>query len=450
MGGFFRSRLAFPFIVALGTAAGLPGPGVAADNPPLPQHGAAAHLGVETCAGSTCHGAVKPWQNSAVLQNEFITWERHDPHARAFRALTGERGRHIARNLGIADASKAKICLNCHADNVAPVLRAKNFRLSDGVGCEACHGGATNWLGLHVSGTGTRADNIGAGMFPTEDTKARARLCLSCHFGDGTKALTHRVMGAGHPRLSFELDTFTVSQPAHFRVDADYAQRKRVADGAQTWAVGQAMAAAATLEALLDPKRNRSGLFPELVYFDCQACHHPLTNIRWQPRESTGLGPGVPRLNDANLIMLRIAARATDPALAETLRRQTRALHQASQRDGQATAAAVRVLATTVNELVDRLAAQRFDAAGMWRVLDALLAAGLAGEFTDYAAAEQATMAAGAILSALSRAGAADSEAVKRYNGALAKAYAATEKDAEYRPERFVEALRGMAALRKK
>lgn len=423
--------------------------GMAGELPPLPQHGDAAHLGVQTCAGSTCHGAVKPWQNSSVLQNEFLTWERNDPHARAFRALGSAQGQRIARNLGLADARTAAICLDCHADNVPAAKRAKNFRLSDGVGCEACHGGATSWLGLHVSGTGTRADNIRAGMFPTEDPKARARLCLSCHFGDDTKFVNHRIMGAGHPRLVFELDTFTVSEPAHFRVDADYRQRKHVANGVQVWAIGQAAAVSATLKGLLDPKRNRAGLFPELVFFDCQACHHPLTNIRWQPRSATGLGPGTPRLNDANLVMLRIIAGTFDPDLGKKLFSQTRALHQASVKDGRATAAAVRQLAETVDGMAGRLGTMQFGTDRMWAMFDALLRAGAAGEFVDYAAAEQATMALGSVLSALHKAGAADARTVRRFNGALEKAYAATEKDSEYRPERFAEALRGMKALRR-
>ena len=49
----------------------------------------------------------------------------------------------------------------------------------------------------------------------------RAGLCLSCHFGNQEKFVTHRMMGAGHPRMSFELDTFTQLQPAHFVVDED-------------------------------------------------------------------------------------------------------------------------------------------------------------------------------------------------------------------------------------
>ena len=78
----------------------------------LPQYGDAMHLGVQTCAGSTCHGAVKPWQNSSVLQNEAITWKKHDHHARAYKTLGKERALRIAKNLGIEDQQKDDTCLN--------------------------------------------------------------------------------------------------------------------------------------------------------------------------------------------------------------------------------------------------------------------------------------------------------------------------------------------------
>ena len=90
------------------------------------------------------------------------------------------------------------MCLDCHADNVAVERRAKGFQLSDGVGCEACHGGAVNWLGQHISGAADHGANLLAGMYPSEDPVARARLCLSCHFGTADRFITHRIMGAGH------------------------------------------------------------------------------------------------------------------------------------------------------------------------------------------------------------------------------------------------------------
>ena len=35
-----------------------------------------------------------------------------------------------------------------------------------------------------------------------------------------------------------------------------------------------------------DPNTGTSGLFPELVFFDCHACHHPMSDLRWNPRPS--------------------------------------------------------------------------------------------------------------------------------------------------------------------
>ena len=98
-------------------------------------------------------------------------------------------------------------------------------------------------------------------------------------------------MGAGRARLSFELDTFTAIQPAHFAVDDDYRARKPVAGTAKTWAVGQAVALVQTLDGVLDPELGRDGLFPELAFFDCHACHKPMSAGRWQERASLGLGP---------------------------------------------------------------------------------------------------------------------------------------------------------------
>ncbi len=185
------------------------------------------HLGVETCAGSTCHGSVEPWIKSNVPQNEYVTWQREDKHHKAYSVLLNEESKRIARNLGLAEAHTAEECLVCHSDYVAPELRGPNFQIEDGVGCEACHGGSVRWIGTHLAGKGHQV-NVDNGMYPTDDPFARAKLCLSCHLGDDKRFVTHRIMGAGHPRLSFELDTFTALQPAHFEVDQDYIERKKV------------------------------------------------------------------------------------------------------------------------------------------------------------------------------------------------------------------------------
>ena len=122
-----------------------------------------------------------------------------------------------------------------------------------------------------------------------------------------TKIVTHGIMGAGHRLV--ELDTFTATQPAHYEIDKDYYERKIVSNGMQTWAIGQALALEKRFEALLKMGET-GGIFPELVLFDCQACHHSLLTQKWQPRPGTGLGPGVVRFDDSNLLMLQIIWKA--------------------------------------------------------------------------------------------------------------------------------------------
>ena len=103
-------------------------------------------------------------------------------------------------------------------------------------------------------------------------------------------------------------------EPAHFKADADWEKRKRLWDGVQVWAIGQALAVSEMMDVLTDPKRGRDGLFPELVLFDCHACHHPMSDKRWMPRVP-GLGPGAVRLNDSNMLMVRQIARVVDAPL---------------------------------------------------------------------------------------------------------------------------------------
>ncbi|MSP48684.1 MAG: hypothetical protein EXQ95_05085 [Alphaproteobacteria bacterium] len=410
----------------------------------LPSKGPDLHLGVTSCGGSTCHGAVQPVRGSQVLQNEYLIWQRQDKHAKAYAVLLEPRSQRIAKNLGLPDAHTAKACLDCHTDNVPAELRGRQFQLSDGVGCEGCHGGGQRWLGPHVAGVSSTAELQKLGLFPTEDPVARAGLCLSCHLGDETRFVTHRLMGAGHPRLSFELDTFTEIQPSHYVLDDDYRKRKTVASGVQTWAVGQAMAVGRTMAALADDNRRMAGVFPELTFYDCHACHHPMSSLRWQARESTGLAPGVIRFNDANLLMLRLLARRLVPEDGAALGGHLRTLHGAMS-EGRGDAGAIaREIKAVADRLVQRFARHSFGPEDMRALLAALIAEGRQGQFADYGGAEQATMALASIAQALRRAGGATEAQYNELKAAIDQCYAATAKDEAYDPAVFARALEGV------
>ena len=435
------------FALRLSAVLGLLAISVTAQGQSLPFVDKDIHMGVATCAGSTCHGAVEALKGVGVLQNEFITWQRNDKHAKAYSVLLNERSKRIARNLGLKAAHTAPLCLNCHADNVPKERRHRTFQITDGVTCEACHGGAGRWIGTHISAAATHKVNIDNGLYPSADPMSRARLCLSCHFGDETRFVTHRIMGAGHPRMSFELDTFTAIQPAHFVVDKDYRDRKGAWNGVQVWAIGQAMSLDILLDAIVDLKRGRDGIFPELVLFDCFSCHRSLNEQRWEPRESIGLGPGIPRISDANMIMMRIIAERVDSALADEFAQRTVTLHKSTRAGSYGEMLdAAKALKKVLNRLMEKFATHTFGKADVKALMAGVIADGLAGEYRDYPAAEQATMALSAIVETMRNTGAINNSQFEALNAALGKSYAAVEKAEEYQAAMFVSALKTFKA----
>jgi hypothetical protein len=447
--GFAAAIGAFLWLVAAPAGAQAPAspapqPGVAAAGAQSPAS-APLHLGVATCSGSNCHGAAERPAGSSVPGNEYVIWSKRDKHHRAYAVLLEERAVRMARALGLPDAANQKLCLDCHADNVPAEQRGRQFQLSDGVGCEACHGGAANWLGVHISGA-THRDNLAAGLYPTEQPVARAEKCLGCHYGDATRFVDHRLYGAGHPRLSFELDTFTAIEPAHVIVDKSYIERKgRITDMA-VWASGQAVALVKQMNALLDPKHARHGLFPEFAFYDCQSCHHPLDPLHALRPTNSGLGPGTVKLNDANLVMLQAAAARVAPEAARTLGAQMLALHRATAQDQAGAPAGVQRAATALRDtaqgLVPLLASHDYGDGDIRALAEAVIALGNGPDGWRFSHAEQTTMALESIAAAMKSSGvigAAQGEAVRHAMDAL---YASFAGEASFRPEAFTAALR--------
>jgi len=409
---------------------------------PLPDESAHKSLGVGSCAASTCHGSVNPWKASNVLQTEYHAWRRSDKHARAYAVLLDERSRRIAAKLGLTEpAHRAALCLDCHAHNVPAGRRSKEFELADGVGCESCHGPAERWITRHVEPGAAYPGNLAEGMYPTADVVQRARLCLSCHQGNARKFVDHRMMAAGHPRLSFELDTFSRLAPAHYRIDQDWARRKGTWDGVSSWAVGQAVAAQELLKLLLDPARGRAGLFPELVPFDCHACHHPMSRHSSKAARPPA-SVGAVRLNDSSLLMLRPVVQRASAASSGEFEHQIERLHLALARGDEA-AAELRTTLLLIESLLPAIARYRFTAEDVRGMMKTLFDDGIAGHYADYAGAEQAAMALQSLISGL------------RQRGALARGVAPTSMkrllatladDESFKPDEFRSALRELRA----
>lgn len=406
-------------------------------------------LGSESCGASTCHGALTPWDGASVLQNEYITWKNQDKHSQAYKALLGDKAKRIAKNLGIGAPHREEQCLACHTFNVPKERHGPRFTRTEGVGCETCHGAAENWLGTHMTGVRTRADRqriIGKGLYPTEDPVKRAELCLTCHMGtENGRRINHKMHGAGHPRLSFELDTFTAVEPAHYVVDRDYHTRKEYANGVKVWAVGQAVALKRRAAAIADPKRNRMGVFPEFTHFDCHSCHHELEKPRYEKTAGDG-GPGVPRVNTSNLTMLRLAVSAVDAELASELRTKGRALHKSGTQGVDAMQAAAKALSRTAHMASLKVASAEFGKAEMLKLLKALTDEARRGNFNSFATAEQASMAFGAVVAAMYDGGYLSDAAYDKLDVGLGELFATVEKPSNYSPYKFRSAVNKIKA----
>jgi hypothetical protein len=417
-----------------------------------------AFVGVASCGGTTCHGRSEG-DGKIVRQDELMRWQ--DPaspagiHSRAYRALAEPRARAIAARLGIGEATSAPMCLGCHATPTGAAATGPRFLRSDGVGCEACHGAASEWLASHYSVGASHAANVARGMVPLDDPRARASRCLDCHYGSAAPGqfVDHRLMAAGHPRLAFELDLFTTLQQHHVE-DADYVQRKGKRSTVQVWAVGQALALERSL-ALYGTPRGTNGVFPEFYFFDCHTCHRAISDDRrFQPSAAANPGrpipSGMPAYNDENMIMLAAALRATQPALAARFERDSRAFHAALAEDrGTALAAAARLRATAL-AIADQFERGGVTRAQTFAIIDSIAGGAVSARFTDYEGSVQAVMAVDTLLSALVNAGQVDAAAAKAIRGDIETAYRAVREPNAYDPREFRAGLgRAAAAIRR-
>jgi hypothetical protein len=215
-------------------------------------------------------------------------------------------------------------------------------------GCEACHGGLVRLAGQPPHGERQPRANVANGMRALENPKVRAGVCLDCHFGGRAQGqfVTHQIMAAGHPRVSFELDLFSSLQQ-HWDVDADYVKRKGYAaacapgPSARRWrstarsasirnrAAGRAPSPSST-SSTATAATARSKTTPRPAHLGSQS-GRPIPS-------------GQPPFNDENMIMLSAAAKAVSPSLAARFDADSRAFHAALARDkGESVRAAGRL-----------------------------------------------------------------------------------------------------------
>jgi hypothetical protein len=392
----------------------------------------AKYLGVASCSSSNCHGSVAPRNASNVLQNEYSTWTKHDAHAKSWLSLTSADSKKIGEHLGIENPEQEPLCLKCHATYVKDqALQDDKFRIEDGVGCESCHGAAEHYISTHTEQGATHEANLKNGMADLVSPSTRASFCLSCHLGSDDKTVDHRLIGAGHPRLTFELDTFSAIQPAHWDVDDDYRSRKEAYVPARAWLIGQLSRSQELISAMVSEKRSRAGeglmAGPELTLLYCYSCHHSLTEEQWKTRSYDGK-PGELRLNISSLIVAEQALLALDSAFGQRFGEQVLRLH-----DGKETAAAAAALSTLLSDASKKYASASYDQATSKKLLKKLTEYGASAQHPPFEVAEQLAMGISGLAASLSTDGSLHKREVDQIYSALAT-------PAAFQPELFTTA----------
>jgi hypothetical protein len=254
---------------------------------------------VAGCAAAACHNNLSRPAGSPGC--EYAAWV-HDPHGRAYETTQSPKYRAILDRLR-GTAYTADQCLKCHATPTTDGSPLSPDLLSDGVGCESCHGPSEAWRTVHYQGWWKDLDADRKwrefGLFPAKNLSRRMELCTSCHVGSPDKDVNHDLIAAGHPRLLFEYSAYHHLLPRHWREPHEQTPRAADADWeARTYLVGQAGTAKAALD-LLQARAAHAGEkthpWPEFSEYGCYACHHDLQGDDSWRRSRTyeeGLKPG--------------------------------------------------------------------------------------------------------------------------------------------------------------
>ena len=324
--------------VLLGSGAALGGDLVIASSARRPEI-----LGTLSCSSTSCHGQIEPQPAAASTHGQaYHLWLAHDPHARAGLRIVQPRFQEVLRRAsqradGGVDPSVFDQCAKCHdpigmAETNALTLTlsqgARGHSLGRGIGCETCHGPASQWIAKHYEQGVSREDLRELGMVDTKDVVVRAKLCAACHVGSAEHDVTHDMLAAGHPPLRFEMIAHqALIQRKHW--DDSLRGRAQPDYEVQLWGAGRIAAADSALALLERRARNAAtdetqirtdkgkAVWPELAEHNCFACHQSLrpADSSRALRVVTTRAPGVPAWQHWNFACVPSRSTEYDAAL---------------------------------------------------------------------------------------------------------------------------------------
>ncbi|HEX5132980.1 MAG TPA: cytochrome c family protein [Candidatus Krumholzibacteria bacterium] len=129
-----------------------------------------AFVGSAKCA--VCH-------KTAAQGEQFPKWQA-SPHAKAYETLASAEAKDIGKKVGVDDPQTSDTCLRCHvtAHGVDAALLGEKYAVTDGVGCESCHGAGADYI-KKATMEGVMSGTIEAASVGL--TLPDAKTCEGCH-----------------------------------------------------------------------------------------------------------------------------------------------------------------------------------------------------------------------------------------------------------------------------
>jgi excinuclease UvrABC ATPase subunit len=124
------------------------------------------YIGAASC--KACH-------NKPATGKQYDIWAS-SLHAGALKSLSNEKSLEYAKKNNIADPTKEKACLKCHATyyNVKEDLIMPTLKETEGVSCESCHGPGSVYKSMTIMKD--QAKSLANGLIlPTKE------VCEKCH-----------------------------------------------------------------------------------------------------------------------------------------------------------------------------------------------------------------------------------------------------------------------------
>ena len=402
--------LAFAAGIAWLIVAGSPSGAPPLKAPEAQAQASAKFMGTFSCGTSKCHGDTKGRAEYPKM-NEAVVWGQGGKHFKSFATLTneslksGKSPSKIAKNLNIAQPETSDRCLACHALNVKAELRGSRFNIADGVQCESCHGPSEKWMEPHRKKDWSHKESVQVGMYDTMNLLLRADKCVSCHL-----AIDADMVAAGHPDLfAFELNTFSVSMPTHWR------DRGGPFD-TREWAVGQTVA---LREAMKQLAQRASGNADEKL----------LTSAWLRAR--------------GHAVVVRHALAVAAPDAQKTLDQRMAALSETMAKGGgdrAKIAAGASEISKAMEQVAPVVAKKEFGKPGTQAILQSIAADADAIAASGVRGAQQAAMALDRLTNASAKASGQKPD--KEIGGMLDKMFAQIDDPAKFDAGRFAADLK--------